>query len=241
MVRKAPALAQGPRSRRGSVNTLLPGLYAWVSTVAYPAAHSKAPFSARVAALLALLCLCFGVWMASSRPNVGRRLGLGGFALASAVTWVLLAELMSQTVLDPIRAALGGVAWALFGFGWGNPRRLESVPEDDPRALVDEVLKPRRSLPAGASSIFGAALCLAVLPVFLAWRVDRPDHALMAHAAALASSVAMVTVGAIVAVERGQRHVSPPVRRRVARAASPLAAAVVLALVGLAYRAMDLG
>jgi ABC-type amino acid transport system permease subunit len=234
-MRLAAEAARDGTTLVGRANALLPGLYAWVTTVALPASAARAPLSARIAAGAALIALLVGSWLGPSNARWSRRVGLFAFVPLAAITWLLLGDLLASNRLEPIRASLGGVAWALFAVGWGAPRRPGAVPEDDPRALVDDVLEPRRRLPRGANTIITVALLLAVVPVFLAWRIPRAEHALLGHAVALGAAVAMVTVGAIVAVERGNWRAATIPRRRLARAAGPLGAVLVLLVVGILY------
>jgi hypothetical protein len=217
-------------------NILLPGVYAWISTVAYPASAGHGHGFAPVAAGGALLCLLAGTALVVPRPRLGRLLGLVGFVAFAAVTWLLLGEGLDVRRLEPMRSALGGAAWALFAFGWGSVRRPRHVPEDDPRALVDDLLRPRRVLPRRAPFILGAALLLGLAPVFVAWRIVRPEHALLGHAAAFAAAVSVVSVGALVAAEQGRRRETRPARIRLVAASGTLALAGAFGALGLLYR-----
>lgn len=224
------------RSLLGRANMLLPGLYAWVTTVAFPATQRGESSAARVAAMVALVALVVGPLLAFDRPKVGRGVGVFGFVGACVVTWLLLDSAISVQRLEPVRAALGGVAWALFALGWGAVRRTENVPEDDPRAIVGDALEPRNTMPRSAVPVLSVAVLGALVPVFLAWRVDRPNHALFAHAAALACAIAVVATGARIALERGRYKPHSSSRARLNAAARPLAALALTVTVGLIIR-----
>jgi hypothetical protein len=186
---------------RGLATVLLPGLYAWGATVAWPA-FSKPAFSApavsplaRLAAIGAALCLLSGPWLARRHPLVGRATGVLGFVGLSAAAWGALDMELRAPRLDPVRAALGAFAWGLFALGWGSYPGRKRLPEDDPHALLALRLRPRATLPAGTGLAFGALLLLALSLPALAWRVSRAGVALLAHAVALAGAVALLSVG----------------------------------------------
>jgi hypothetical protein len=213
-------------------NVLLPGLYAWAATVLYPATL-RGVGAARWAAFACPLPLIVGLALSRRRPSLGRSLSLHAFVACCAATWLAMGDLLAVDRLDPIRAAMGGLGWVLFAFAWGASREPERVPEDDPRALPGEALAPRGTLPRAASIILGVSIVGAALPLMLAWRVTRPSHALLAHAAAILGAVALVSNGAHVAVHRGKWAPVEPASRRMATAFVPLAALAILILVGV--------
>lgn len=215
-------------------NVLLPGLYAWVTTVAYPASHRGAPWPARVAALSALVLLALGPVLAFSRPALGRAVGVLGFVALCLVTWIALGPLLSVERLEPVRASLGGVGWALFGLGWGAPRRIGSIPEDDPHAVSGPPLSARGRLPFGALVVFGLSLVGAAVLVFLAWRVTRAADALLAQCVALIGAIALVGAGVRVALDRGKWKPLAS-RARINAAARPLALAALLLALGFVW------
>jgi hypothetical protein len=141
--------------------------------------------------------------------------------------------------LEPVRAAIGGIAWVLFAFGWGAVRQPGAVPEDDPRAIPGPPLAARARLPSGATAIFAAGIFGASLPVFAAWRVTRPSHALLAHAVAIVAAVALATAAARVAAgRRSWKPVTPP-SARLGAAVWPLtllAVVLILRFIGMLLR-----
>ncbi len=203
----------GPRSwsfeARGLATILLPGLYAWGATVAWPAFSASSSSSvARLAAALAAFALLSGPWVARRRLSLGRSIGVLGFVGLSAAAWVALESELRAPRLDAVRAALGAVAWGLFALGWGGFPGRTHLPEDDPHALLAARLPPRDRLSVGLGLAFSALLVTALALPLLAWRVERAGVALLAHAAALAGSVALLSVGSRVlltakAVARG--------------------------------------
>jgi hypothetical protein len=182
-----------------------------------------------------LVPLVAGPWLAIERPKLGRGIGIYGFVGLCLLGWVQLGDAVFVEVLEPVRASLGAVGWALFAFGWGAVRKPGSVPEDDPRAETGEPLRPRESLSGGSFWVFLAALVGAIVPLFLAWLVTRPRHALFAHGAALAAAVGLVTAGAAIAVQCGARRDYHPPARRIGAAAGSLSALAALAVMGLVW------
>jgi hypothetical protein len=213
-------------------NLLLPGLYAWAATVLYPASLRGAGWLARSLAAVALVALATGaVFATDHRKTLGRVLGLHGFVAASTLTWIVLGSSLAVERLEPTKAALGGLGWILFAFGWGAVREPARVPEDDPRVLSGEVLEPRGRLPRGATSVLWVSVAGALVPLFFAWRVTRPYHALFAHAVAVGCAVLLVSAGGEIAVRRGRRR-SPSPSERVAQARIPLLGLAVVLTVG---------
>jgi hypothetical protein len=212
-------------------NVLLPGLYAWLTTVAYPTTYRGASSVARITAFMALLALLSGPILALDRPRLGRVFGLYAFVGSSLVTWIALGPLVSVDRLEPVRSALGAVGWAVFALGWGAVRRVDSVPEEDPHVIVGPPLVARSRLAPGAVIILGAGICGSLVPLMLAWRVTRSDHALLAHAVALLCALGIITTASKVALGRGQPRPLPSARQRFNSALRPLAVlAVVLGL-----------
>jgi hypothetical protein len=215
------------------VNVLIAGLYAWIATVLLPAFAQPAPLLPRACALSALVALLVGVLLLVRAPSWGRAVTLVGFVGLSAVTWITLDGALNTGQLEPVRAALGGIGWMLFAFGWGAVRSPGSVPEQDPHVIAAAPLEPRSVLAWPSTLTFALACGLALLVWVLAFRVADEQRALLAHAAALACAVALVTVGARISVQLGT---SRPRRRATARlnaASTALAGLLVLGMLGL--------
>jgi hypothetical protein len=219
----ASTAARPPRRRNGasaasddivSLRTvLLPGVYAWATTVALPA-WSAGSGLARVGALSALALLVTGAFAARRNLVFGRAVGVLGFVGLSAGTWGALGPTLALANLDLVRAALGAIAWALFAMGWGALRSPERVPELDPRAVQGEPLAPKTQLSRGSGVVFGVCLAAGLLLPLLAWRVRDNGLALLAHAAALAGAIAVINVGSRLVLARydGQDGRAPSTR-----------------------------
>lgn len=218
------------RSLRDRAATVLPGLYAWVTTVASPAAQSRAPGTARITAFIALLALLAAPLFVNERPRVGRALGVFGFVGATVLTWLLLGPSLVQSSADPLLPALGAVAFTLYALGWGSLRRRDIVPEDGPNVIPGPPLQPRARPHRAAPFVFAVLLVGSLVPVFLAFRVPvtETERGLFAHAVAILAAVLTITVGSRVAVNLGQRRAVPAVPERLNGVAVPLAVLALL-------------
>lgn len=172
------------RALRERASTVLPGLYAWLTTVALPSAQQRASGATRVTALLALVSLLAAPLFVSQRPVLARCLGIFSFLGCSLLTWVLLGAGLLQNPNDPLLSALGAVAFTLYALGWGSLRRRGAVPEDGPNVIPGPPLQPRGKPQRGTPIVFGVIVACAFVPIFLAFRVAEPERALFAHAAA---------------------------------------------------------
>lgn len=196
----------------GVATILLPGIYAWGATVAWPAfALAGSSPVARLAAVLAALLLFSGPLLARRHPRSGRALGVLGFVGASAAAWGALDAVIRPPQLDTVRGALGAFAWGLFALGWGTFPGRTRLPEEDPHAVLSGRLPPRARLPRSTSLAFAGLLATSLALPLLAWRAERPGVALLAHAAALAGSVALLGVGSRVLLSpKGPPRVKSP-------------------------------
>jgi hypothetical protein len=214
---------------------LLPGLYAWTVTVATPVTQRGAGPGARACAVAALVALVAGPLLVTTRPLVARIIGVHAFLGACLITWALLGPLLTVSRLDPLRGMLGAFAWALFAFGWGSLRELGHVPEDDPRAVPGPALTARSRLPAGSAVVLATGVVLALGLSALAWRVTRPGGALLAHAAAVLSGIALIAAATSIALDRGTLRRQGTPRQRFDAATVPLSALALLLSLGFLY------
>jgi hypothetical protein len=196
----------------GLATILLPGVYAWGATVAWPAfaSNGSSPL-ARTAAVVAALALLGGPLVARRFLRSGRALGVLVFVGASAAAWGALDAAIRPPQLDTVRAALGALAWGLFALGWGTFPGRTRLPEDDPHAVLSGRLPPRARLPRSVALGFAGLLAAALALPLLAWRVERSGVALLAQAVALAGSVALLGVGSrVLLAPKGPARVKSP-------------------------------
>lgn len=219
-------------------NVLLPGLYAWATTVAVPVSAARAPALARATAIAALVALVLGPLLTPTRASLGRVLGIHVFIALSVTTWALLVRAALPLGSEPLLATFGALGWMLYAFGWGELRSRRNIPEDDPRVLPGSPLAARSELGRGVGAVFALGLVGALLLVYLAFRVSRPAHAVMAHAIALVAGLFLVASAARVALDRVTRTL-PNHAERVGASATSLA--VLLIALGLGALFLVLG
>lgn len=222
------------RALQERAHTVLPGVYAWVISVALPVASRGTPFLTRLSAGATLLCLLSAALLGGARTVLGRCLGVYGFLGCSLLTWYLLGTELSPTHLDPVLAALGALGFMLYALGWGVQRRRSAVPEDAPNVIAGAPLEARAKLPLAASLIAGLSVVGALGALLSAYRIHEPERALFGHSAAALVAIALIGQGARVALETGQKtRVSAAVGERLNAALVPMS---ILALVfGLGF------
>jgi hypothetical protein len=218
------------------VRVLLPGLVAWLMTVLEPARLAGASTIARGAAALAFVALAAGALSFASWPTLGRVLGLHAFVAFCLLAWSLLGSELSPERIDPVRAALGAVAWMLFAFGWGHVR--ERGPAEDDVAVAGPPLQPRSRLPRTSLAVVLFAVLTSLVLSALAFRVDRSDHAMFGHAAATAASLLVLAAAGRIALAQGQRHDFAAPAGRLDAASLPGALIGVLVGLGLVWAAL---
>jgi hypothetical protein len=198
------------RETRALAAVLLPGLYAWGATVAWPAfTTAGASLPARLGAGGAAIALFLGLGLARRHPVLGRAVGVLGCLGCSAISWGALGNVLRVPPLDPVRAALGALAWGLFALGWGAfPGTLGRLVAEPTAAAR---LPSRGQLSLSTRAGFVLLVCVAVALPLLAWRVERPGVALLAQAMALAASVGLLNVGTRVLLLRPNSVRRPPV------------------------------
>jgi hypothetical protein len=184
---------------------LLPGLYAWLLTVGLPVMARGVRSGPRLAAAGALVTLLAALFAVGHRLGLVRAFGIYGFVLCSALTWSLLGSDLSPVHLDRVRTALGMLGWVLYAFGWGHVRAAPDG-ENGAHVVTGTPLIARSRLHARAAPIVGFAVLAALVFEGLAFRVDRPEHAVLSQAVAVACALLVLSTGARVALAQGTRH-----------------------------------
>jgi hypothetical protein len=218
-----------------ATNVALPGVYAWLTTVAYPAFARGVGGWPRAVAYTALLALAVGALLIGRHPAVARAVGVIGFVALCVLTWVLLGDRLDPERLDSIRAACGAVGWAIFALGWGATERFRPVRTDDTDEAPDKPLAARGHLPRTAVIALALGLVAALTPWLAAWQVKREEHAVLAHGVALVAAIAIVIVASQVVVDREQRLTRPAPRQRVRPAMGSLSALAFVLAAGVVW------
>lgn len=219
-------------------NVLLPGLYAWATTVALPAASAQATLPVRLAALSALLCLAPGALLWSRFPKLGHALGIHAFVGCCIVAWALLRRDGVPLGVQGLEAAFGAVGWVLYAFGWGELSARRRVPERDPHVIAGAPLAPRNPWSRSAEAILALGIAGSFVLLFLSFRVARAPHSVMAHGVWVLLTVLLVSSAARVALGRGPRRMGGD-RERLNAAAAALAALFVALALGVMYSMLE--
>jgi hypothetical protein len=224
-----PASRAGHGLRGGRApQAMFAALVAWTITVA-PAAFSRgAPVSARVAAVLAVLCGVAAPLLAVVRRRLARHLGISVFLALVTLAWLLASPALQPSRLDPIRAAIGAVAWGVFALSWRDRWLVRRQLDPDPDAPI---LQARAHLPPLSTAIVAVGSLASLALLVLAWRVRDHDRALLAQSAAVACAVALISASSAVAVARGRRQAAGT-RRLTQHAVRPLLVLIAFALLG---------
>lgn len=216
---------------------LLPGFYAWLLTVGLPVMARGMRAGPRLAATGGLVALIAALSVAGRRLWLARALGIYGFVFCSALTWAALGADLSPVHLDRVRTALGMLGWVLYAFGWG---RVRAVTESAGALHVaaGAPLIARSRLHSRAAPIVAFAVFAALVFAGLAFRVDRAEHAVLAHAVAVACALLVLSTGSRVALAQGTRHELAPGSARLNAVALRGAVLAVLFGIGLVWAAV---
>ncbi|HEX6764906.1 MAG TPA: hypothetical protein VF103_05495, partial [Polyangiaceae bacterium] len=168
----------------------------------------------------------------------GRWLGIYAFVGCSLLSWCLAGSAIAVGSVDPVRSALGVLGWVIYAFGWGRSRGTR-VPEDSPNVLTGAPLAPRARLSKAGAPVVALAVVASLVLEGLAFRVERSEPALFAHAAATACALLVLGVGARIALGLGGRRELPSAATRMNAMAPPLAALAVLLGLGLVWAAFS--
>lgn len=184
--------------------TLLAAVVAWSATVAPAVLSRSAPRSAGLVAFLALASGLAGPILRPTRPNLARHIGLTLFFVLVTIAWLLASSALEPLRLDPLRASIGAIAWGAFALSWREPWEAGGVKADAPEPGASP-LQARSSLPRGAVAIMTLGVVAGLSFLVLAWNVRDGDRALVAHALSIACAVAIISIAASAAVDRGKR------------------------------------
>jgi hypothetical protein len=230
--------AQRRRLFFSEVSRVVPGLYGWLATVLFPVFQAGAPLSARVSAFLAVAALAGSFLISATQPRLARWLGVYGFVFCCFVAWAALGARLRSDQVDSVRGALGAVGFLLHALAWGSPPK-----DPDANALDNLVpglpLQPRQPPVRTGGIVLGLGIAVALAPMMLAFRVERPGASLLAQATALGCGVLVIGASSEVALRVGKPHAFPAWRVRAGYAVWPLGvltAALGLGLVWLALR-----
>jgi hypothetical protein len=231
----APSVDRGtaPSALAVSRGPLLPGAYAWLSTVLLPVWFASGGPLVQALAWGSALALVLGELATLSRVRWLRGVGAGTFVAGCLATWILLAEQLRAAPIDATQAAVGGIGWVLFALSVQSSA-LETEP--DARRLFPVESNRRRRFPPLLDFAFLALVVAGLLPLLIAWRVERTVHAALAQVIACGAALCGLSLaGSVVdsvALRRGLGRGSA----RLAASWSTFAILVLLLVVGLVFK-----
>jgi hypothetical protein len=217
---------------------ILPGLYAWGVTVAWPVSQRFASLGSRILALIALVALVAGALLRWSSPALARVIGVWIFVLSCIAAWALTGSAMLPSRFDPVQGLLGAIGWAFFAVGWTSHKQLPPSPVE-PSPVAAQPAVPRKRMSRASVYVLCVIALAASVPMALAWWVESTERALLAHAISLAAAIALVAFATDLFDPRARQveRAVPVARpeRRLATAAPALLALLALMLAGAGY------
>lgn len=182
---------------RPALDVAIPGLYAWVVTVALPVRQLEVQGWAPLVSWISLLSLTATSTLAATPFRRWSPIAVSAFVGASALVWFLTEPLEVQVGL------LGSIGWAAFAVGWV---RAAATREDlDASAARAIELAPRHPFSVLARMFVAAALGGAVALVFLAFQIEGRERALLGQAVAVMGTLSLLTIAASSAATFGRK------------------------------------
>lgn len=212
---------------------LLPGAYAWLSTVLLPVLSLNGGWLVRTLAWASMATLVIAELPLLKRFRSFRGLTCAAFLAGCLTTWILLAEQLRAAPIDAIQAAVGGVGWVLFAL---SVQSDPLVPESDASRVQPVAGSRRRRFSPSLDVAFLMLVLAGLLPLFLAWRVERAMHAALAQVVACAAALAGLSLaGSLVDAVALRRTFTQP-RARWADSWPTFVVLALLLVVGLVLK-----
>ncbi len=249
VARLAAALRGSAGTELGSVaQSIVPGFYAWIATVAPTAWARGAPLLAKVAALAGLALLGASAFAEARSPKWARATSVWGLTVTSCLVWILAPggimnpggnapALLASSRLDVARAISGMVGWALFAYASAAPAAVKTPPHTAPPAREAGTgdLKPRAAVPRGDILFVAGGTALALGLQLVGWRAVSPERALLIRLVSLAGGLALIGAATNIALARHKTRTFVPAKYRVRASLPWLIALAFLAMGGFLF------
>jgi hypothetical protein len=163
----------------------IPGLYAWVVTVAVPVYQKDASGWPVAFSWFSATCLCVTSGLVVSRLRPWSAIAASLFVLSSSAVWFLIAPFEASL------GFLGSLGWASFAIGWV---RAAGTGEDMSGGAARRIELPaRQRMPALSWVMLGIGLAGALSALILAWNIEGRERSLLGQAVAVIGALALIT------------------------------------------------
>lgn len=175
----------------------IPGLYAWIVTVAVPIhrtndAHGWPSFLSWIG----LLCLMATSGLVASRWRHWSAVTAALFVTASAGVWFLMMP------FEVTLGFLGTLGWASFAIGWVRAAETSDIASSSASLRLD--LSPRHRLPLTSWLMLGIGFTGSLTVLALAWYVEGRERSLLGQATAAMGALALMTAASTSATTVGR-------------------------------------
>lgn len=194
-------LRLGPRLRP-LFDVAIPGIYAWVVTVAVPIHQKDAHGWPVFCSWLAVLSLCTACGLVTSRLRAWSAVAVATFIVASACVWFLIAP------FEVSLGFLGSLGWASFAIGWVRAAETGEFTNGAAAHRLD--LLPRHPMPALCWVATGIGLAGALAALGLAWNIEGRERSLLGQAVAVIGALSLMTAGTAATSTVGRQAAARP-------------------------------
>jgi len=183
----------------------IPGLYAWVVTVAVPINQTDSHGWPVVCSWLAAIGLVAASGLVISRWRAWSAVAVAIFTTASACVWFLIQP------VEVVLGFLGSLGWASFAIGWVRAAETGEVATSVAARRLD--LLPRHQMPALAWIAIGVSVLGSVVVLGLAWTIEGRERSLLGHAVAVLGALSLMAAAATASSVIGRKAAVRPFSR----------------------------
>lgn len=180
----------------------IPGLYAWVVTVAVPIHSKDAQGWPVFCSWLAAASLCVASGLVTSRLRAWSAVAVAMFVTASASVWFLIAP------FEVSLGFLGSLGWASFAIGWVRAAETGDLAHGNAAHRLD--LLPRHTMPALSWIAIAIGMAGALVSLGLAWNIEGRERSLLGQAVAVVGALFLMTAAAAFTSAVGRQAAARP-------------------------------
>jgi hypothetical protein len=227
------ALAALPRFSElgGLAQACVPGLYAWIISVAPAAWLHGSSMLVKVFAVAGALMLLGAAWAEMRAARAASLAGIWGFVGTSALVWTLAPRAIGPLRFDVIRGLSGMIGWALFAYAVAAPPTRKTDGYD---VVGEPPLRARAHVRRGGATIVAGGVAFAIGLQAIGWGVLVPERALLVRLVCVSSGIGVVMAATSIALARHGARARVSAKRRVRIVAMWVAAVSLVGLIGAA-------